>query len=325
MRSLSTLLQFVLFLSFPLFPGIAEDMLTVRDIEGVPFTRDAATIQEMRQAALKNLETWNLLSGEEGRRQRVESLGKTVTADLPAARRRKKNPRDLFEAGREGTLVVGRLYTCDKCDRVHFRFTYTAFALTEDGLCVTNYHCLDAFKGPSQGVRELHGFVVRTWDGRHFPVSEILAGSQPQDIAIFRVDLPEGETLTPLPLGKTAQVGDPVYTISHPKGMLYRFSSGMVTRNIAENRPRSPESASDRLRMCISADYGVGSSGGPVLDERGNVVGIISATTTVYSVSGQPNSPHPQMVEKKTIPVAMLRALVEPEKETPKKRSSSRY
>ena len=180
------------------------------------------------------MEDWNLLAGEEGKTQRKKSLTQKATADLPAAKRRRKDPDELFGMGRESTLVVGRLYICDKCDKVHFRFSYTAFALTKDGLCATNFHCLDVYKGPSPGMRQLVGFVARTWDGRLFPVSAIVAGDKTQDVAVIQLDLPEGETLTPLPLGKTAEVGDTVHTISHPKGMLYRFSSGMVTRNVVE-------------------------------------------------------------------------------------------
>ncbi len=287
----------------------AEDPQTQRDVEGVVFTRDATIIQEMRDLAMAQMESWPLLKGEEGQLQREAAESNKASVDLPAAQRRKKDPSDIYALGREGTLMAGRLYICNKCDKIHFNVAFTAFAISEEGHIVTNYHCLDSFKGPSGTMRELHGFVVRSWDGRVFPVTEILAGSKAQDVAILKVGLPEGETLTPLSLGKTAEVGDSVYTISHPKQMLYRFSSGMVTRNIAENSPRAASDQPDRYRMCISADYGVGSSGGPVLDQRGNVVGVISSTTTVYHEGGR-RGRSPQMVEKKTIPVAMLRELI---------------
>lgn len=292
----------------------AEESSSIREIEGVPYLRDRDVIRTMSQQAIQQQKTWNLLNGDEAKIQRKDALKKKAVVELPSPGRKKKNLADLFEMGRESTLVVGRLYICDRCDKVHFNVAFTAFAISKDGVCVTNFHCLNSMKGPSTGVREFLGFVVRTWDGRLFPVSEVLAGSELQDLAILKLDLPEGESLTPLRLGPTARVGDAVYTISHPKSMLYRFSTGMVTRNTIESSGGRSDSQAERPRMCISADYGVGSSGGPVLDERGNVIGVIAATRTVYSSNPQTENRHPQMVEHKTIPVAMIRELITEEK-----------
>ncbi|WP_142683085.1 CBS domain-containing protein [Chitinophaga polysaccharea] len=66
--------------------------------------------------------------------------------------------------------------------------------------------------------------------------------------------------------------------------------------------------------MEITADYGSGASGGPVLDKYGNPVGVISATTPlsamVKDAAGNQVSGHVQMVIKSSIPVKALRELL---------------
>jgi S1-C subfamily serine protease len=52
--------------------------------------------------------------------------------------------------------------------------------------------------------------------------------------------------------------------------------------------------------MAITADYAKGSSGAPVLDDTGSVVGIVSATNSIYYTPPQKNL---QMVIKSCIPV----------------------
>jgi hypothetical protein len=287
----------------------AEPRSCLLEIEDVSYLRDAQVMQQMDQVVLQARREWDLLSAEEGKVQLEACKGQKAACELPAPQRRRLSPSAIYQAGCEGTLVVGRLYLCENCDKVHFRFSNTAFAISEDGYCVMNFHCLEAYRGQTPGVRELHGFAVRTWDGRHYPISEIVSGSEAQDVIIVKVDLPEGESLQPLPLGDGAEVGDTVYTLSHPQGMLYRFSRGMVTRN-AVSHPHGPAGQEERPRMCISAEYGVGSSGGPVLDERGNVVGVISSTSTVFT-DGEGRQRQPQMVERQTIPVGLLRRLIE--------------
>ena len=57
--------------------------------------------------------------------------------------------------------------------------------------------------------------------------------------------------------------------------------------------------------MQISADYGVGSSGGPIIDSHGNLVGIVSST---YSLYANPQTyQNFQMAIKKTVPVKLIK------------------
>lgn len=302
------------------YADTAEEKPCIVDLENVPYLRDQAIMDSMSQSARASFstDTWDLLSAKDGKIQLAACVDQKASCELASPYRRKRDTSSLYASVRDATLIVGRLFTCGNCDHLHFAFTNTAFAISEDGLCVMNYHCLEAFVKEDPAVKELHGYVIRTWDGRQYPVSEIVAGSENQDLAIVRVDLPEDERLTPLPLGNAADVGDRVYTLSHPGGLLYRFSAGMVTRNTVDEGKHPGHSENpDRPRMCISADYAVGSSGGPVVDDKGNLVGVISSTRTLYANGGPPNG-QPQMVEKLCIPVSLLRELIEEASASPR-------
>jgi serine protease Do len=64
--------------------------------------------------------------------------------------------------------------------------------------------------------------------------------------------------------------------------------------------------------MEITTDYGAGSSGGPVLDKYGNLIGIVSATVPVgkdMKNSIGKDWYFQQMVIKQTIPVSALMSL----------------
>ena len=146
-------------------------------------------------------------------------------------------------------------------------------------------------------------------------IKELLSYSQNNDLAIFSIDA-KGQQFDPIPIGKQAAVGSAIYCISHPAAEFYYFSKGMVARNVARDStnlgtPYSPEGKTP-IRMEVSADYGIGSSGGPVMDRYGNLVGIVATTNTVYFNETLPDAVrlHPQMVIRSTIPVKALTDLL---------------
>lgn len=189
--------------------------------------------------------------------------------------------------------VFGSVYQCDKCDEWHVGGLATAWALTTDGLMVTNQHVFRNPRGAAMGV------VDR--DGRAHPVVEILAADEAADVAVFRV---ESESLTPLPLGPPAAVGSRVRVISHPQRRFFTQTFGDVSRYHA--RP-ARGNRGESTWMSITADYAKGSSGGPVLDADNRVVGMVASTRSIYydSNNGQPEGPL-QMVVKNSVPIAAI-------------------
>jgi len=64
--------------------------------------------------------------------------------------------------------------------------------------------------------------------------------------------------------------------------------------------------------MAITADYGIGSSGVPVVNARGELSGVISSPHTIYLGSSKKKERDPQMVMKFCVPLSRLQKLWTP-------------
>jgi S1-C subfamily serine protease len=203
-----------------------------------------------------------------------------------------------YETQAKSVYLIGSVFKCGKCEHWHLGSTATAWCLTADGLMVTNHHVFEKAAGDSWGVCGVDGKVHRILD--------ILATNKTADLAVFRV---EAKDLNPLPLGEDAPVGADVSIISHPDRRCFFHSSGEVARYSKAPR-RSP--AKGATWMSVTADFAKGSSGGPVLNAEGQVVGMVSSTQSISygppTKDGKPSGPH-QMVIRNCVPVAAIRAI----------------
>lgn len=177
----------------------------------------------------------------------------------------KLEPEALYARCRPGVVVVGGIYKCEKCQHWHASCS-SGFAVHKDGLILTNRHVVEGFQ-------KLEAAGVMTDDGRVLPVKEVLASNRTNDLALLKVD---GGYLHPLPIAKDVAVGAKVYCLAHPvlsEGKIncfYAFTPGMVSGKFTVY----DEKHQPLKELAITADYGPGSSGGPLLDERGAVVGM---------------------------------------------------
>jgi S1-C subfamily serine protease len=140
--------------------------------------------------------------------------------------------------------------------------------LTKDGYIITNYHVI---KG-AQTVR------VKLSDGTDLP-AEVVGSDAEYDLAVIKVQ-PGKKVLTPIQLGDSSrlEVGRYVYAIGNPFGYELSMSHGIVsslgrTIDIAGRRP---------LKGLIQTDAATnpGSSGGPVLDSQGHMIGLSTLIRT---------------------------------------------
>ncbi|GAB4257980.1 MAG: hypothetical protein Kow0092_05270 [Deferrisomatales bacterium] len=137
----------------------------------------------------------------------------------------------------------------------------TGFVVGADGRILTAHHL----------VAGASALTVQLADGRVLE-ARVAAAFPPLDLAVLRV---EGPTPHPLPLapGESVAVGDPVFTVGYPAVSLLgtepKFTDGAVS---ALSGP-----GGDASRLQISVPLQPGNSGGPLLDERGQVVGIVVA------------------------------------------------
>ena len=200
----------------------------------------------------------------------------------------------LYERARESVVVISAIYKCDRCDNWHASCA-SGFVISSSGAIVTNYHVVDQ--------AEKSGLVAMTFDGQVLPVKRVLAANEGDDVAILEV---EGKDLKPLPIAKgPAPVATPVAVVSHPDQRFFTYTSGVVSRY---HKLRGKEGDSEA--MMITADFARGSSGAPVLNEAGEVVGIVRSTRSIYYHVDKGQQKNLQMVFKTCAPVESLWQLV---------------
>lgn len=144
--------------------------------------------------------------------------------------------------------------------------------LDRRGHILTNYHVIE----------DARQIAVTLFDSSSHEAR--LVGSDPNnDLAVLQIDAPP-EKLFPIAWGDSArlQVGMRVFVIGNPFGLERTMTTGIVS-----SLNRSLRSENNRLiRGIIQTDAALnpGNSGGPLLDRRGQMVGI---TTAIISRSGQ--------------------------------------
>jgi hypothetical protein len=136
----------------------------------------------------------------------------------------------------------------------------SGFILEKDGRVVTNQHVID--KAASANILMSNKKVL--------PVTSVIAADENQDIALLRVGGKELPTLaleTQIP-----KIGAKAFAIGSPKGFINTLSDGLISGLREEP---------DAKWIQTSCPVSQGSSGGPLLNESGAVVGI-----TTWGIKG---------------------------------------
>lgn len=138
----------------------------------------------------------------------------------------------------------------------------SGFFISSSGILVTNYHVLDgAYRAD-----------VKTLDGREYPIVAVVAKNQQVDLIKVRVNIPRNR-VTLLPLAKQEPVlADRVVVIGSPLGLDQTVSEGIISA--VRETP-----AFGRVFQ-LTAPISQGSSGSPVLNHQGEVVGVVSFQVT---------------------------------------------
>ncbi|MBN1312280.1 MAG: trypsin-like peptidase domain-containing protein [Anaerolineae bacterium] len=148
--------------------------------------------------------------------------------------------------------------------------TGSGFVYDSDGVIVTNYHVIE-------GADEID-VVLAT--GETVP-AQVIGVDGLYDLAVLKIEA--GSELVPLAMGDsdTLQVGQTVIAIGNPFGLERTLTTGVVS---ALERLIETESGA-LIGEAIQTDAAInpGNSGGPLLDTRGNVIGI---NTAINSPSG---------------------------------------
>ncbi len=178
-------------------------------------------------------------------------------------------------AAASGALTVNQIYERSGPGVVQITSTTSdgqalgsGFVIDKSGHIVTNYHVIDGATAIS--VRFSNDDTLKA----------TLVGSDPStDIALLRVDA-GARALTPLTLGDSdqAQVGDTVVAIGNPFGLERTVTSGIVSA--LQRAVIAPNGFAIDHVIQTDAPINHGNSGGPLLNTRGEVIGVNSQIET---------------------------------------------
>ena len=148
----------------------------------------------------------------------------------------------------------------------------SGFVFDKKGHIITNAHVIE----------DSTKTVVTFLDGRSYN-AEIIGIDQYTDIGVIKVNA-DLKLLQPLTLGDSSnlQVGEPITAIGNPFGL-----SGSMTSGIISQMGRLlPSGSGYSIPDVIQTDAAInpGNSGGPLLNMRGNIVGI---NTAIQSTTGE--------------------------------------
>jgi len=139
------------------------------------------------------------------------------------------------------------------------RFSGTGFAISSDGYLVTSSHVIEG----------ADSIMIENKAGMKFKVSEIYR-DQDHDLSILKVEDPSFSSFGKLPYtfsSSESELGEKVYTLGYPREDIV-FGEGSLSSSTGFE--------GDSTAYQISIPLNPGNSGGPLLDDKGNLIGVIS-------------------------------------------------
>jgi len=138
-------------------------------------------------------------------------------------------------------------------------------------LAITNYHV-------TRGLRNLlvafYEEDVQDFATLKYISAKVIRYNAKKDVAILELSsVPTSIHELKIDSETKHKVGETVYTIGHPKSFLWTYSRGIITA-IRKNFQFSDEERADVIQ--IDASISPGNSGGPLLNESGNVIGMVT-------------------------------------------------
>lgn len=161
--------------------------------------------------------------------------------------------KDISTLYTEKKSAVFVVYTENKKSK----FQGTGFFISASGIAVSNFH---VFKGTTKGLE-----VIETLNGK-FKIKSVIAQSKESDYIVFQVD-GKGQKFNYIEIAECLpRIGENVFAIGNPEGLEHTLSTGIIS-SLREN---------DSV-IQTTAEIAHGSSGGPLFNSKGEVIGITTA------------------------------------------------
>ena len=189
-----------------------------------------------------------------------------ITSD----KKKYKGPSDIYKNNVNGVVWIGNEKENGKG---------TGSIISNKGEIITNWHVVG-------NAKKLHIWLLpdnpekmdeRQLMGESSFIATVINRNKRKDLALLKVEgLPKDIKIIKFGKTKNVPVGSTVYAIGHPSGEAWTFSSGMVTQ-IRPNYKWNYENSSHKANVIQhEVPTNPGNSGGPLLDEKGLMVGVNS-------------------------------------------------
>ena len=150
--------------------------------------------------------------------------------------------------------------------------TGTGFYVSERGHILTNNHVVEGCSD----------YMVRQ-PGRVVVKARYIAGDATNDLAVLTTDTPQA--IVP-PLSIRARLGESVYVYGYPQSDVLASTGNFTIGNVTA----TAGSGDDTRKIQISAPVHQGNSGGPALDQYGNVIGVIQSKQVAFASGDIPQN-----------------------------------
>jgi len=198
--------------------------------------------------------------------RRPVSIEPVAIAD-PTVATDEQNNIEIYRAVSPGVVnITNRSYQESIWGPVPSEGTGSGSIIDERGFILTNYHVI-------QGANQLEVQV----ENEKFP-GKVVGTDRDDDLAVIKVEVPRGQRLTVVKLGTSQglEVGQKMLAIGNPFGLQRTLTTGIIS---GLERPLFDQVARRTINGAIQTDASInpGNSGGPLLNSKGEMVGINTA------------------------------------------------
>jgi tetratricopeptide (TPR) repeat protein len=216
---------------------------------------DAAFVNKNYDDALKfYTEASQLFTDRPYPYKRIKEIHDFYNAKIISAQNKTKTLTEIYKESLPGVLLIIDL------DYNYYNKDYeivpigTGFFFSENGYGITNKHIYDALN--------IKKAFILSGDGGEFEIENWYKMDEELDYAIFKVKKTSKSTITPLKISKDEiSPGNNMCIIGNPQGRLFTIKNGII-------------SSVDNNKFEHSAPTAGGSSGSPILNEKGEVIGL---------------------------------------------------
>jgi S1-C subfamily serine protease len=196
----------------------------------------------------------------------------TAIAD-PTVATDEQNNIEIYRAFSPGVVnITNHSYQQDFFGAYPSEGTGSGSIIDDRGHILTNFHVV-------QNASQLEVQI----ENDKYPAT-LVGTDRDNDLAVIKVDVPGGRRLTTITLGTSSglQVGQKVLAIGNPFGLQRTLTTGIIS---GLERPLRDSASRRTIQGAIQTDASInpGNSGGPLLNAKGEMIGI---NTAIYSPSG---------------------------------------